>query len=145
MLPFKVQFKPGHSPYRQIIFAVEKALVCGRLHPGDSFPSVRALSQECKINPNTAHKVVAELIRRGVLEVRPGIGTVVAASVQVKSGERSLLFEEDLERLIVEAKRLSMDYETLSSALREHWDNLSDKKAREEEPGNPEEKPKEKP
>ena len=140
MLPFKVQFKPGHSPYRQIIFAVEKALVCGQLHPGDSFPSVRALSQECKINPNTAHKVVAELIRRGGLEVRPGIGTVVAESVRVESGKRSILFEEDLERLVVEAKRLSLDYEALSAALREHWDNLSDKKAEKGKPENPREK-----
>ncbi|MEJ2109488.1 MAG: GntR family transcriptional regulator [Acidobacteriota bacterium] len=126
MLPFKVQFKPGHSPYRQILFAVEKALVCGRLRTGDSFPSVRALSQACRINPNTAHKVVAELIRRGILEVRPGIGTGVAKTRPAESRERTAVFEEDLERLVVEAKRLSIDYDQLVSELREHWENLSD-------------------
>jgi GntR family transcriptional regulator len=126
MLPFKVQFKTGHSPYRQILFAVEKALVCGRLRAGDSFPSVRALSQACRINPNTAHKVVAELIRRGILEVRPGIGTIVAETPPTESRERTALFEEDLERLVVEAKRLSIDYDQLVSELREHWENLSD-------------------
>ena len=131
MLPFKVQFKPGHSPYRQIIFAVEKALVCGQLRAGDSFPSVRSLSQACRINPNTAHKVVAELIRRGVLEVRPGIGTVVAEVRRIESRERDALFEEDLERLVVEAKRLTLNYDELVSVLKKHWEDLSDAQAAE--------------
>jgi GntR family transcriptional regulator len=111
MLPFKVQLKPGISPYRQIVYAVEKARVCGQLRAGDPFPSVRALSQACKINPNTAHKVIAELVRRGILEVRPGIGTVVADAGRA-------------------AKRLSLSYEELVSALREHWESLSEKQKR---------------
>jgi GntR family transcriptional regulator len=126
MLPFKVQFKPGHSPYRQIVFAVEKALVCGQLRTGDPFPSVRVLSQACKINPNTAHKVIAELIRRGMLEVRPGVGTVVAQAPRPHSRERSMLLKEDLEKLVVEAKRLSLSYEELMEAVQEHWEQLSD-------------------
>jgi GntR family transcriptional regulator len=130
MLPFKVQLKPGISPYRQIVYAVEKARVCGQLRAGDPFPSVRALSQACKINPNTAHKVIAELVRRGILEVRPGIGTVVADAGRAEPRERSLLLGEDLERLAVEAKRLSLSYEELVSALREHWESLSEKQKR---------------
>jgi DNA-binding transcriptional MocR family regulator len=54
-------------------------MVSGQLRPGDPFPSVRALSKELKINPNTAHKIVAHLVNEGLLETRPGIGTVVAA------------------------------------------------------------------
>jgi GntR family transcriptional regulator len=126
MLPFKVQFKPGLSPYRQIVFAVEKALVCGRLRTGDPFPSVRVLSQACKINPNTAHKVIAELIRRGMLEVRPGVGTIVAQAPRALARERSLLLKEELERLVVEAKRLSLSYDELMEAVQEHWEQLSD-------------------
>ena len=49
------------------------------MRAGDPFPSVRALSQALKINPNTAHKVVGQtLTDEGLLAVRPGIGTVVA-------------------------------------------------------------------
>ena len=51
---------------------------CCQLRQGDPFPSVRALSKALKINPNTAHKVVQHLIQERWLEVRPGIGTVVA-------------------------------------------------------------------
>jgi GntR family transcriptional regulator len=125
MIPFRVQLKPGISPYRQIIYAVEKSIVCGQLNPGDSFPSVRALSQAFKINPNTAHKAVAELIRRGLLEVRPGVGTVVCAAPRAPARQRSALLKDELERLVVEAKRLSLDLNTLIDAVKEHWENLS--------------------
>jgi GntR family transcriptional regulator len=126
MLPFRVQLKPGLSPYRQIVFAVEKALVCGQLRMGDPFPSVRILSQACRINPNTAHKVIAELIRRGMLEVRPGVGTVVAQAPCALASERRTLLKEDLEKLVVEAKRLSLSYVELVAAVQEHWEQLSD-------------------
>ncbi len=125
MLPFKVQLKPGLSPYRQIIYAVEKSVVCGQLRPGDAFPSVRALSQTFKINPNTAHKAIAELIRRGLLEVRPGIGTVLSEAPRAPARERSALLKNDLERLVVEAKRLSLDLDELLGAVEEHWRRLT--------------------
>jgi GntR family transcriptional regulator len=125
MIPFKLQIKPGISPYKQIIYAVEKGVVCGQLQPGDPFPSVRALSQTFKINPNTAHKAVAELIRRGLLEVRPGIGTVVSEAPRAPASKRSALLKDDLERLVVEAKRLSLDLDALLHAVEEHWTRLS--------------------
>ncbi len=125
MLPFKVQFRPGISPYRQIIYAVEKSIVCGQLRPGDPFPSVRVLSQTCKINPNTAHKAVADLTRRGLLEVRPGIGTVVAEAPRALPRERSVLLKEDLEHLVVEAKRVSLDLDDLLAAVEAHWNRLT--------------------
>ena len=100
-------------------------MVCGQLQPGDPFPSVRTLSQTFKINPNTAHKAIAELIRRGLLEVRPGIGTVVSEAPRAPASKRSALLKDDLERLVVEAKRLSLDLDDLIRAVEEHWNRLS--------------------
>ena len=88
MLPFAVAFKPGESPYRQIVYAATKAVVSGELKPGDPFPSVRELSQALKLNPNTCQKVIAELVRDGLLEVRPGVGTVVTAARRSSAAER---------------------------------------------------------
>jgi DNA-binding transcriptional regulator YhcF (GntR family) len=79
VIPFRVQFRTGISLFEQIVYAAKKAMVSGQMRPGDPFPSVRALSRELKINPNTAHKIVAYLVSEGLLETRPGIGTVVAA------------------------------------------------------------------
>jgi GntR family transcriptional regulator len=125
MLPFKVVFKPGLSVYQQAVYAAKKSVVSGQLRPGDLFPSVRALSQALKINPNTAHKVVVELTREGLLEVRPGLGTVVAELPQASPHQRTALLDGDLEQLVVEAKRLSIDLDELIDAVTEHWESLS--------------------
>ena len=80
MPQFSISLRSGVPIYEQVIYAVTRAIVNGEMQPGDPFPSVRALSQELKINPNTSHKIVAALIERGLLAVRPGIGTVVSSS-----------------------------------------------------------------
>ena len=111
MLPFDVELKPGESPYRQIVYAATKAVVSGELVPGAPFPSVRVLSQALKVNPNTAHKVVGELVRAGILEVLPGVGTVVAEWGPSSPEERRLLLSDEVERLVVEARRLGLTRE----------------------------------
>ena len=125
MLPFRVQFQPGVSAYRQVVFAAQKAIVRGALEAGDRFPSVRELSQELKINPNTAHKVIAELTRDGLLEMRPGVGAFIAAAPPASARERAALLEGEIERLTVEAKRLGLDLDDVLGAVERHWRALS--------------------
>jgi len=124
VIPFHFAFQPGISLYEQVAYAAKKAVVSGQMRPGDAFPSVRALSRELKINPNTAHKVVLHLAAEGLLEVRPGVGTVVAALPPSTAGERSRLVRKELEELVVEAKRLGMRLDDVTAALAEHWKRL---------------------
>ncbi|MBA4156114.1 MAG: GntR family transcriptional regulator [Gemmatimonadetes bacterium] len=124
MLPFEVVLSPGTSPYRQIVYAATRAVVSGELAPGFPFPSVRELSQALKINPNTAHKVVSELVRAGILEVRPGIGSFVATMRRASSEERRLLLSDAVEHLVVEAKRLDLEEEDVLNAVSACWAEL---------------------
>jgi GntR family transcriptional regulator len=121
VLPFTVDFRPGEPVYEQVIYAVKKVLATGQLGAGDRFPSVRTLSQELRINPNTAHKVVAALIADGLLVVHPGIGTIVAPPVAGTSQDRAALLAGELERLVVDAHRLGLDEERFVAAVRRHW------------------------
>ena len=124
VLPFKVEFKTGLPVYEQVVYAAKKAIVSGQLLPGDPFPSVRTLSLELKMNPNTAHKVVINLVSEGLLEVKPGIGTLVAKASVPTRGQRSTLLDDELERLVVEAKNLSLDLKDVLEAVRRHWNGL---------------------
>jgi len=124
VIPFQVVFRPGSSLYEQVVYAAKKALISGRLRPGDPFPSVRALSTALKINPNTAHKVVTHLLNEGLLEVMPGTGTVVAPLPESTAGERAHLVDEQLEQLVVEAKKLGLELDEITTALRNHWKRL---------------------
>src|SRR5215218_966087 len=101
MLPFSIELKAGLPVAEQILFAVKKAVVAGQLGAGDKFPSVRVLSQELKINPNTAHKVVAALVSEGVLVTTPAVGSIVAVREAGGRKERAELLGAELERVVV--------------------------------------------
>ena len=126
MLPFTVQLTTGSSLYQQLVYAVQKAVVSGQLLPGDRFPSVRKLSQELRINPNTAQKVVTRLVDQGLLEVKPGVGTIVGRLPVASAKERSALLEHEVEALAVEARRLSLTLEQVLDAVQAHWQRLSE-------------------
>ncbi len=124
MIPFRLAFRPGVSLCEQAVYAAKRAIISGSMRPGDAFPSVRALSKELKINPNTAHKVVGQLVAEGMLEVRVGVGTVVAALGTSSAAERSRLLKGELEELVVEAKKLGLELEDVVQAVERHWRRL---------------------
>jgi GntR family transcriptional regulator len=121
MLPFAVSLRAGIPIYEQVVYAVTKAVVSGQLRGGDEFPSVRVLSQELRINPNTAHKIVAALIDDGLLEVRPGIGTIVASHPRTVEPARRLEIDNQAERLVVESKRIGLGLQDVLASIRRHW------------------------
>ena len=124
MIPFRVQFQPGSSLYEQVVYAAKKAVVSGQMRPGDAFPSVRELGKSLKINPNTAHKVITQLVDEGILEVHSGVGTVVAKRAGSSAADRGNLLNNELEQLIVEAKGLGLSVDDVTSAVAQHWKRL---------------------
>ncbi len=125
MLPFLITLVAGESPYRQIVYAATRAIVAGTLAPGVSFPSVRELSMALKINPNTAHKVIAELVRDGLLEVQSGVGTVVTHGRTASEAERQAMLARPVEQVVVEAKRLGLTLDEVQDAMHRAWRDLS--------------------
>jgi GntR family transcriptional regulator len=121
LLPFSVALRPGWPIHDQLVFAVTKAVVRGQLQAGDRFPSVRTLSQELKINPNTAQRVVATLVERGLLDVQPGVGTTVAAWRPLASGPARAALHRDIEHLVVDAKRAGLGLDEVVSLIRREW------------------------
>jgi len=124
MIPFRLSFEPGISIYEQVVYAAKKAVISGQMRPGEPFPSVRVLSKALKINPNTAHKVIGQLVAEGLIEVRPGLGTVVADRPASTAAERSNLLKKELEQLVVDAKHLGLDLNNVTDAIAEHWRRL---------------------
>jgi len=129
VLPFSIELKPGLPIAEQVVFAVKKAVVAGQLKPGQAFPSVRVVSQELKINPNTAHKIVAALVAEGVLVTTPAVGSVVAEHAAGDRAERAALLVDELERVVVEARKLGLTLDEVSAGLSTQWRKLGGKKS----------------
>lgn len=64
--------------YEQLVEAFEKEIVLGIREPDSMIPSVRNLSVELGINPNTVQKAYLELERRNITYSVPGVGRFVA-------------------------------------------------------------------
>ena len=118
MIQFSVTFEPGVAIYEQVVYAAKRAVVSGQMRAGDPFPSVRELSKALKINPNTAHKIVAALIDDGLLVARQGIGTVVTASAPTGAG---VALDADVERVVIEARRAGMTLKQMIALVRDLW------------------------
>jgi GntR family transcriptional regulator len=119
LLPFTIHIEDGTPVSDQIIHSVRKAMMTGQLTAGDEFPSVRVLSQELRISPTTAHKVVASLKSDGYLASRPGIGMVVKAPEQPSLAERLEHLQPKCRELLREAADLQLKFENVVEAMRQ--------------------------
>ena len=126
--PFKLVLVPGKSIFEQVVFAATRAVLSGAMQPGQDFPSVRTLAADLKIHPNTAHKVVQHLIQERWLESRPGIGTVVAEPPRARPGDRQRLLKDEVERLVVEARRVGAGLDDVIEAITAGWKGMEGKK-----------------
>lgn len=118
MLPFSLQLQDGTPVSDQILQAVRKAMLTGQMKSGDEFPSVRTLSQELRISPTTAHKVVLQLKAAGWLASRPGIGMVVTVPEQPEAGDRLAQLTPRCKELLKEAAELNLSLDQVIKHLR---------------------------
>ena len=121
---FSIHFRSGIPVYEQVLYAARKAIVSGDLKPGELFPSVRALSAEYKINPNTVQKALVALRAEGLIESLPGIGNRVVETPPSSALERRELLGEPLESIVIKAKQLNLTADDLKKAIDKHWSIL---------------------
>ena len=63
--------------YRRIADSIAARIARGELEPGDRLPNHRDLATEFKVNVTTITRAFHTLKRRGLVETRPGRGTVI--------------------------------------------------------------------
>lgn len=106
--------------YEQIIEQLEKFVLLDVIKPGEPLPSVRSLSVELCINPNTIQKAYSELDQRGVIRSVPGKGCFIASDAKAILRENGKNRLAELYGLCCELKLcgVSFDsaYETLKNA-----------------------------
>ena len=127
MTPFPISLQTGIPISEQIVHAAKRAILTGHLRPGDPFPSVRTLSRDLRINPNTAHRAVTDLIDAGLLAMQPGIGTVVTHPPSVSARDRARLLAPQVEALVIEACRLGAGEQELLGLLQRQFNILTPK------------------
>lgn len=110
---------------RQIADQVATFCASGLLRPGDRLPSVRELARELAVNQNTILRVYERLCGEGVLEMRHGQGTFVAAGATKGqlAGHRARLVDE-LRQIARQGLGLGLSPDELHELLAEAQDGL---------------------
>jgi GntR family transcriptional regulator len=108
--------------YGQIADRVRFAVAAGVLRPGELVPSVRELSKQLVVNPNTVARAYRELQTEGLLESVRGTGLQVTETAPERCRElRRGYVRQRLRGAIEEARRSAMDPAEIERILREEW------------------------
>ena len=93
--------------YQQLAQQIREGIARGELQPETALPSVRQLSRELVVNPNTVARAYTELEREGLLVSRPGRGIYVAQHRNdLTRAARDRRLGEQLDRWLTEAVHL---------------------------------------
>jgi GntR family transcriptional regulator len=112
----------GRPIYGQIADRVKFAVAAGVLRPGELVPSVRELSKQLVVNPNTVARAYRDLQTEGLLEPVRGTGLQVAEGAPDRCREaRSAHVRGRLRDAIEEARRSGMDPGEIEGILRDEW------------------------
>jgi GntR family transcriptional regulator len=106
--------------YGQIADRVKFAVAGGALRPGDLVPSVRELSKQLVVNPNTVARAYRDLQVEGLLEPVRGMGLQVAEGAvdRCRAARREMVCQ-GLRRAIDEARQSKMDPAEVEALFRE--------------------------
>ena len=108
--------------YSQIADRVKFAVAGGVLRPGDLVPSVRELSKQLVVNPNTVARAYRDLQAEGLLESVRGMGLQVAegATDRCRASRREMV-RQRLRRVIEEALQSRMAPPEIEAIFGEEW------------------------
>jgi GntR family transcriptional regulator len=104
--------------YRQLIEQVREAVARGRVEAGDRLPSVRQLSKQLVVNPNTIARAYTELEREGLVHTRPGLGVFIAShQPELSNQARERRLAALIDRFLTEAVHLGFAAEQVTAML----------------------------
>ncbi len=125
--PLRIDPRDARPIWRQIEEGVQHLVARGALASGSAVPSVRDLARDLQVNPATVFKAYQRLTDAGVLTVRRGEGTFVAAAPPPLSDtSRSDRLREEAVRYASVAVTLGASREEAVEVLGTAWRSLQD-------------------
>jgi GntR family transcriptional regulator len=112
--------------WSQIEEGVRRLVASGALSAGGPVPSVRELARELRVNPATVAKAYQRLTEAGLLTVKRGEGTFVAAAPPpMAAAERRKELASGATRYAALASNLGSTQEEAAALLASAWKRLS--------------------
>ncbi|HEX3027334.1 MAG TPA: GntR family transcriptional regulator [Clostridia bacterium] len=114
--------------YEQITQQFLKLIISGSLKPEDQIPSVRSLSMELSINPNTIQKAYNELESRGITSSVPGVGRFVSKNAPAILREYYSEKLDEMRDTVYTLAEANVDEERVLALIRSVYENVKNDK-----------------
>ena len=117
---FSIDASNGVPIYEQVVRQVKFAIAEEALQPGQLLPSIRALSVDLALNPNTIARAFQQLQSEGILESVRGRGLAVCQGMAERCKQvRRELISERLRSALDEALRSGMDAQEIQAIVKQ--------------------------
>jgi GntR family transcriptional regulator len=119
--------------YQQLGGQIREAIARGELKPENKLPSVRELSRELVVNPNTIARAYLELERAGLVVSRPGLGVFINhAQLDLTRDARDRQLHQLIDDLLTGAVHLGFSAEEMLAQVERraqqfHWKTIDPK------------------
>ncbi|QEG00505.1 HTH-type transcriptional repressor YtrA [Stieleria maiorica] len=124
---FSIDVQSDVAIYLQLVRQVKFAVAAGTIRPGQLLPSVRALSNQVALNPNTVARAFNQLQADGVIETLRGRGMVVRdGAVEICRSERETVLNERIGSVLSEAWHAGLSKKQIKTFVEDHLRELSD-------------------
>ncbi|NOZ08988.1 MAG: GntR family transcriptional regulator [FCB group bacterium] len=112
--------------YQQIAQMIRKAIIAGDLKEGSAIPSVRQISVEYKLNPQTILNATQILIQEGAIEKKRGLGMFVCTGAREKliTRESDIFRTEKTKDYIARGKILGYTEKQLCGLIKEKYEEV---------------------
>ncbi|MEO1617690.1 MAG: GntR family transcriptional regulator [Planctomycetota bacterium] len=124
---FSIDVQSDVAIYLQLVRQVKFAVAAGTLRPGQLLPSVRALSNQVALNPNTVARAFNQLQADGVIQTLRGRGMVVCEGAsEVCQTERESVLSARLGQVLAEAWHAGLSKRQIKGFVEQHLRELCD-------------------
>lgn len=103
-----MKFDENMPIYMQISDLIKNRILKNQYKPGSKLPSVRELSLELKVNPNTIQRAYSELDLSGLVFTKRGMGTFVREDEDMIRDLKMEILETYVKNFLEEMKGLGL-------------------------------------
>lgn len=113
-----VDYRDKRPLYEQILEQYRRQILSGAMAPDERLPSVREVSVQLGINPNTVQRAYQELEREGMIYSVRGKGNFVSPKASLPA-EKKVAYLKDFRKMVTDGRRAGMKKKDLLDAVRE--------------------------
>ena len=103
--------------FLQIVERIQMDIIAGRYRPGDKLPSVRDLSGEAGVNPNTMQKAFTELEHTGLVHSQRTSGRFITEDETLVNNLKTSLAKEKINEFLDLMQKLGYSNQEISELM----------------------------